>query len=341
MSKQMKFVEVFGSPYERGKAAGKVFKEILNQKIAKYQKKLEDPLLYQQVKKVEARVAQVFPDYLQEVYGRAKGAGINQDLYFLLMCAELINEGVGCTTIIYRKPDGSYLLSHNEDDIYELGNACLTKCYTEKGWFINYDYSNMPFGNAFSWNSSGIVKTINYCFPPEENLDGIPRYFLQRHLSEAVSLEAFVQRCQVPDRASGYHALALDIHSNQAVSVEVTAQDISIKEIGDFYLHTNHYLHEKICQGQVWAGQGSNSVFRLEKAWELLQNKIEENSHYLSREDLRDILEFRGDNYESSILAIEGERNFTCANLSVDTAKRGELSLTFYTTGERMRLIYG
>lgn len=340
MQEKISFIEVAGQPYERGYQAGQFFREILSKKLVKYQERLKDLSIYRQMKKIEEKVAQVFPDYHQEVLGRADGAGVDRDLYFLLMCPELINEGVGCTTIIYRKPDGAYLLSHNEDDVYEPGNACLTKCQLEKGWFVTYDYSNMPFGNAFSWNSSGIVKTINYCFPPEENLTGIPRYFLQRHITEASSLQDFIQRCQIPDRASGYHAVALDIRRNKAVSVEVTASCLSVEEIGDFYLHTNHYLHPKICQNQVWQGEGSTSGFRLEKATNLLKARLENSSPPLSLNNLKKILEYRGNGYEDSILAIQGEPNFTCANISLDTTLEEGIWLDFYSTGEQLRLAY-
>lgn len=194
------------------------------------------------------------------------------------MCAELINEGVGCTTIICKKPDGTYILSHNEDDIYEVNNACITKCNTQSGWFVTYDYSRMPFGNAFSWNSSGIIKTINYCYPITDNLEGIPRYFLQRHISEATSLEDFVERCNIDDRASGYHAIALDIHKNRAISVEVTAEDINIRNIEDSYTHTNHYIHGEITKGKVYVDKGSTSLFRLNKASKLLAETLGEKS---------------------------------------------------------------
>lgn len=340
MQEKFKFIEVSGKPYERGYQTGTVFRAVLRKNLAKYQEQLGDSNLYKQMKIIEGKVAHVFPDYHQEVCGRADGAGVERDLYFLLMCPELINEGVGCTTVVYRKPDGTYLLSHNEDDVDEPGNACLTKCHTSKGWFVTYDYFNMPFGNAFSWNSSGIVKTINYCFPHQENLTGIPRYFLQRHISEATSLEDFVQRCQISGRASGYHAIALDVRQNKAISVEVTANDFSIEEIDNYYLHTNHYLHPKICQGRVWVSPGSTSTFRLEKASSLLQGKLKNNTQPLSLAELKKILEYRGNDYEDSILAIQGEPNFTCANISLDTARKEEIYLEFYTTKEKMWITY-
>ncbi|SQB91640.1 carcinine hydrolase/isopenicillin-N N-acyltransferase family protein [Clostridium tetanomorphum] len=55
----------------------------------------------------------------------------------------------------------------------------------------------MPFGNAFSYNSHGIVKTINYCYSKDVNIEGIPRYFIQRYISEATSLDDFIRRCSI------------------------------------------------------------------------------------------------------------------------------------------------
>jgi hypothetical protein len=47
-----------------------------------------------------------------------------------------------------------------------------------------------------SWNSYGIVKTINYCHDENINLDNYPRYFAQRHLTEAKSIDDLIMRCQ-------------------------------------------------------------------------------------------------------------------------------------------------
>jgi hypothetical protein len=71
-----------------------------------------------------------------------------------------------------------------------------------------------------SWNSYGIVKTVNYCHDEDINLDNLPRYFSQRHLTEAKSIDEMISRCKEMKVASGFHINAIDINNNIAVSIE-------------------------------------------------------------------------------------------------------------------------
>ena len=48
---------------------------------------------------------------------------------------------------------------------------------------------NMPYGNGPSWNTYGLVKTINYLHDEDHEITHLPRYFAQRHISEATSLD--------------------------------------------------------------------------------------------------------------------------------------------------------
>lgn len=57
-----------------------------------------------QVKQIEQKLNNnpEFSQYLQEVWGRADGAGVDRDMYMLMMCCELVGYTSGCTTIIHR-----------------------------------------------------------------------------------------------------------------------------------------------------------------------------------------------------------------------------------------------
>ncbi|OFI01513.1 acyl-coenzyme A:6-aminopenicillanic acid acyl-transferase [Clostridium acetireducens DSM 10703] len=338
MNNNLQFIELNGSPYERGKKSGIFFKNILHKTMKNYEKYIKNESIYNQMKLVEKSVKKIFPNYLEEIYGRADGSGINKDLYFISMCAELINEGVGCTSIAYKKPNGNFILSHNEDDAYEPGASCITKCVTEKSWFAGFDYCRMAFGNAFSWNSYGIVKTINFCTPININPNGIPRYFIQRHISEACSIEDFINRCNIPNRASGFHAIALDINKNIAISVEVTDKNINIIEIDDYYIHTNHYIHKNICNGKLYTNSESTSLYRYNKTKELMNKLIKNNT--VNKHNINKILNYRGHYYQDSILAIKGEPNFTCANFTIDTETKNNLYIKSFTTNENLVIDY-
>lgn len=339
MNLKTRFLKVDKLPYENGIITGKEMSIPIKKYSEKFKHLLDDKNIMKKLDTISKKLEERFPIYLEEVYGRAKGAGIEEKLYLLLMCAEILGEGVGCTSIVYRRKNGSYIIGHNEDDEYRGNPSYITTCIKDNGhWFTTYDYFNMPFGNAFSYNSSGIIKTINYCHSEEANLEGIPRYFIQRHITEATSIEDFIKRCNIEDRASGFHAIALDSNKNIAVSVELTKDDISVKEIKDYYAHTNHYVHEKFKNRKIQ--QGSTTMFRLEKAYELLKYKIKTKGENIETEDFNDILDYRGKSYEDSILALKSEPNFTCSRIVFDSTIKDKVFLKFFNLDEIFYLNY-
>ncbi|KAJ52800.1 serine/threonine protein kinase [Clostridium tetanomorphum] len=330
MSYKIKFIEAKGTPYERGKITGIEMKKAIRDYTVKYEKFLKDKDFMKKINKVKGIVEEIFPEYLQEVYGRAEGALVNKDLYFLTLCAEILDEGVGCTSLVYKREDGTFILAHNEDDCYKPGNAAITKCTSGNQWFVTYDYSNMPFGNAFSYNSHGIVKTINYCYSKDVNIEGIPRYFIQRYISEATSLDDFIRRCSIENRGSGFHATAIDINNNLCISIEVTSKHISVKEINSLYIHTNHYIHNDINNGKVNTQEGSTSIFRLETGKKLLEEIIKIKEDKVGISDFLEILNYRGENYFNSILGLKGDPNFTCSRFAIDTKNKDKVWLEFF-----------
>jgi len=204
-------------------------------------------------------------------------------------------------------------------------------------------YVPLPFGNGFSWNSHGIIKTINYCYEPYPDCRNIPRYFLQRHISEAASIDDFIKRCGELPVASGFHSIVIDINLNRAISVEVYPDGISTKEIENYYIHTNHYIHDK-WENNIQVEKGSNSIFRIEKASAIMSDLVAtyEDMNSIPLESVKSILAYRGhDNtFENSIWQSMDDPCFTVANLSWDSTKNHELDLSFYLTKEKINLNY-
>lgn len=340
MENKMKFLHIKGTAYEKGRLSGIELRQAIQNEVENYKYLLHNKEVMDKINKVKKVVESTLPEYLQEIYGRADGALVNRDLYFSIMCPEILNEGVGCTSLVYKRKDGTFILAHNEDDSYKPLSSAITRCDSDNEWFVTYDYCNMPFGNAFSFNSHGIVKTINYCYSEDMNIEGIPRYFIQRHISEAKSIEDFIKRCNIPNRASGFHAIALDINKNQCVSIEVTASNISVEEIKDFYVHTNHYIHKDINRGIINLQQGSTSTFRLNKGKELLIHGIENKGENLNIDSFIKMLNYRGENYRDSILALKDEPNFTCTRFAIDTREKNRVWLEFFDTKEGFFIDY-
>lgn len=325
------------SPYENGQISGRYFKNVAKKDISRYGSFLKDVGILEKCSRILAKLKASFPDYYDEVRGKADGLGVTLEAYFVVMCPEILNLSQHCTTIMCKKENGSFILSHNEDGDYIEGNFCISKVLTsDNEWFVTNDMYDMPFGNGFSWNSHGILKTIDYCYEPNTIGDNLPRYFLQRHISEATSLKDLISRCSDMKPASGFHINALDINNNAAASIEVYPDSVNVELIDDCYIHSNHYVHQKY-QNNIQFSEGSNSVFRLQKATELLNSTKTRNIASVKK-----ILDYRDsqDRFENSIFQTKSDPYITCMNLTFDVDNKNEVLLDIYTADEKLRLDY-
>ena len=191
----------------------------------------------------------------------------------------------------------------------------------------------MPFGNGISWNSYGIVKTINYCHDDNVDIKNHPRYFLQRHISEARSIDDLIKRCKEMKVASGFHVNAIDINNNVAVSIEVYSDSIDVEYIDDYYVHSNHFIHKDYLLNQV-TDKGSNSIFRL--------NKCNEQLKYKTMNEIKTILSYRSkeNKFENSILQTKEDPYMTLFNFSFDTDNKNKIYLNNYINSEIIELKY-
>lgn len=339
---KLKFCALAGDAYALGYQSGYELRSALQREAKHYKKILEGNYGLKTAIQERAReVRLLLPDYHTEACGKADGAEIAQEVYWAMLCPELTEEVSHCTTIVLRRDDGSLILSHNEDDCYTEDNHCISKvCKGEKDWFVTNDTANMPFGNGFSWNSHGIVKTINYCHEEWPSIGDIPRYFMQRYISEATSLADFVGRCKAFKVASGFHAIALDKKAHEAISVEVYPNGkVSVIDIEKTYVHSNHYIHgDKGKKPEL--DEGSNSVLRLQKATEWVDTL---DTHSTSTEDLRKILEHRAkdNSFENSIWQNINDEYLTAFNFVFDTKAPDCIDLKHYLTNKVYRANYG
>lgn len=329
------FLQLKGTAYERGFASGTYFKSNVNLDIFKNTPLQNHPELKDKCSSLMNKLKQEYPVYYEETIGKADGLGIDRLDYFSLMCPELFSFGFEhCTTIIAKKDNGHFILSHNEDDRYVDGNFCMSKVYLDdQRWFVTNDMINMPFGNGISYNSDGLVKTINYTHEINVMPDYLPRYFGQRHISEASSLDDLIKRCKEMKTASGFHVTALDINTLKAVSIEVYPETISIIEIDDLYIHTNHYIHHKHLLNPA-TDAGSNSIFRLNKASELMKNTLR------TVDSIKEVLHYRSpeNRFDNSILQTHDDPYITLFNFTVDTEHKDTAILDVNITDEHLIL---
>ena len=324
------------SPYKNGLHSGEYFKENLGTKYI-------SNIIFSSIDKIKQDAAlplfkileHDYPKYYEEVVGKANGMGIEPIAYFTFLCPEISDIGLEhCTTIICKDELGRYMISHNEDDDYIEGNFCLSKVWIDdNNWFVTNDMFNMPFGNGISWNSYGIIKTINYCHDDNIEICNLPRYFTQRHISEADSIDDIICRCNNMKPASGFHINAIDTNKNIAASIEVYNDNISVVYIDDYYIHTNHFIHGSH-KDNPQTDSGSNSIFRLRKCQELLKNK--------SFNEITRILQYRSDDdtFEKSILQNKSDPYMTLFNFSYNPSDKDMILFTDYMNRKTVKLDY-
>ncbi|MCD4744825.1 MAG: C45 family peptidase, partial [Bacteroidales bacterium] len=110
--------------------------------------------------------------------------------------------------------------------------------------FLVLTYPGILIGNGPGINNYGIAQTTNYIASMQWNT-GVPRYFLNRAVLEAKSLDEAIKITTDPNRAFAYHHNLASTAEKRILSVEVTPYNFQIKEPKGIYFHTNHLILEQ------------------------------------------------------------------------------------------------
>lgn len=333
-NRKLIFREATGNIYNIGVAQGEVFRNDTQMRSREYRKALEDKDIRIKLKDIKGRLQGFCPEIIEEISGRAAGAKVDFEEMLLTYSPELMGSITGCTTIVYREKDHIYLF-HNEDDDYTPENVGVFKfTYSNGSWTMGSIPSLGALGLGFTCNSRGMIFAMNYTFPIGINLEGVSRYALIRKLIECGSIGEIERICRKTICASGFHLFIIDKKENEAYSLEVDRDKVSIIRIDDHFIHSNHYVHDKIANGRVCESPTNNSLFRYNKAVELYNNL---SNHTV--EDIKNILLYKGDNNMNSILQTSETPNITFST-SVFDSKSDSFTLDCHMTGEKFVIKY-
>ena len=294
-------IEVSGSHEEAGQAIGLHFAEAIHRFLDNYDL-LQEQLLpfyntsdgknfYQSFLKLH-RIH--FPGYMSELEGMAKGAGrpfeevflvnLRGEFHGLLQLGHKTGDtddrgNLGCTDCLVMTTDAA-LIGHNEDGSpAALGNMFVVRMAVDDGpAFRALCYPGFLPGNAFGFNETGIMHTINHVGPRQVRV-GLGRHFIARSILDARSLDDAIQRTTEPGQAAGFNYNIGSVSERRIVSVEVSPERHHIHEVEGYYLHTNHYLNLIGVDQEITA----SSSKRLARARELCQKTSPPNeSHVLA-----------------------------------------------------------
>ncbi|MCP1446498.1 MULTISPECIES: C45 family peptidase [unclassified Pseudomonas] len=268
MNKTVSYVNLHGTPFERGEQHGKALAESLRSFVDDGRSRIDsltrEPLTSDSLEKTinthKAVVEEYLPDIAREVEGLAVGAGISlQDAWMLQLRREIIGysrmtlgdcstfASVAAEPILAQTVD----LNGNLDDfisVLDIRGSAQRSLVLSYGGLLGY----------LGINDGGLAVGLNLVLGGAWQ-PGIPPYLAIRHLLDTVStVEDAVEILRTLPLSSSRSFTLCD--RNQALAVEVLGDELRILEISPV-AHTNHFLHPDFAsddQINVFARNSSN-----------------------------------------------------------------------------------
>jgi isopenicillin-N N-acyltransferase-like protein len=262
-------VDLRGSCRQAGRAYGERFAAAIARQVAAYEALFDvlgmgaDEVARRAETELLPPAARVFPGYVDELRGRAEGAGVAFRDLFPLNCIEEVWSWVGpeklreleelakgsgpgdhCTTFALRR-DGRVLFGHNEDwSAMDLGTTMpLHEVTAADGTrFLSLQLVGViPWGGL---NSHGLTITAN-TLPTTDARAGVPNAFVLRRLLECRSLEQVWEHVRLAERALGGYVLAGDTRG-RVWAMETSAGEACRHEIDAWTAETNHFTETSL-----------------------------------------------------------------------------------------------
>ena len=251
---QNAFLPIFrvsGTNYDIGFEVGSKFKDQIQQAFSKSalynHLKEQDKINPKWFNNLHEIAEKHYPQYLAEISGIADGADLAyRDVAIINFRGSFKAERVGCSTVIFKNQE-YIIVAHNEDHEAILGElAYLLIVKLSNGTsFIAYTYPGCLPGFSFSFNSHGLIQSANAMPDPVAKI-GIPRHLLDRYMVEAPTIDDALQRAQINPRSGGFSYNIASMYEKRVVNIETTSEEADITEINDRYVHTNHYISNKL-----------------------------------------------------------------------------------------------
>lgn len=319
MNNKIRIAEIYGNnDYEIGYEIGKIFKDYLQKNIIEYEKKLNNKEILLKVEKAQKITYETYPNYVEEIYGRADGAEVDRKALFFMMSPELYEGTDGCTTVIAKLSSNRVLFAHNEDYITDMDKIALIKINIRNKWIVGYAVATRLLGHAFAYNSDGLVVSNNYIYGASINLNNPSRYFVIRDIIASKNIHEAIKKSQNADIASAISLNILDIKTNETLNIEKDNCDTNITQIYTRYARANHLLTKEINEKNI----PKSSIFRCYKSKELL-DKLEIKNTCM--DDLVKILQYHTNEFDKCIYKDRSffsdvkDRSKTCATFTFDS----------------------
>ncbi|MDX8470098.1 C45 family peptidase [Mesorhizobium sp. VK23B] len=244
--RRLSFIDVAGSPHEVGAALGRFGKAALNDhfRTSAAWRELTARRADPRIGVMATMVREHFPRYWAELHGLAEGLELPFEDVFLWNCRGDIWAMApdGCTTV--QLPGSPHVIGHNEDGDPDFAGHCALAHVASDGGnpFTAFVYPGSMPGHTFAATSKGLVQTVNNIRPLAGGA-GTPRMVLARAILDAPSLDSALTLLKSVPRAGAFHLTLAQAGDERLLSVEFTAQALSIDRVEAARVHSNHLIH--------------------------------------------------------------------------------------------------
>jgi predicted choloylglycine hydrolase len=194
-----------------------------------------------------------FPQYLEELKGQAQGAevpfmdlmvlNLNPEFSALMRNPERI---LNCSTVMARGAD-RVMLAHNEDGADAYRDICyILKIKAPSNvTFLCMSYPGIIQGMAPGFNDQGIAHTCNFIGAKEVRI-GVPRYFIDRAMLEARSLDEAIKTASHKRRSYSQNHNLVSYKDKRALMIETAPSKYQVKDISGIAVHANHFVMDEM-----------------------------------------------------------------------------------------------
>lgn len=316
-------VEIKGNTnYEISFQFGKLLKWGYKQGEKDLVKKLKDPRIGDYISKLLKKLEKEYPYILEDLRGRADGAGIDVKVMLLNYCYEVQRKtSEHCSSIIVHTKN-NIILAHNEDGPYNQKRTLLVK--VALGDKIYY-----TIADSRCLTSSTIYVCKNFIFSMNSidfvdyNLSYLPTYLALRVLTECEALDEVFDKLKSIPIAGSEGLNICDRKTGDMYYVEKILNKCEIRKIDGVFLHTNHIVFDNMMKFKPKRFNKTNNTFqRMMIMQELLQNRKD-----LNEQQVLEILQYYGTCDYNSILSKQNS-GYNCLtfgtyvfNFKEDTSK--------------------
>ena len=297
-------INVSGSYRDAGRAYGETYASDIERQIAAYEPVFDllgmgsEAAARRTQEDVLPATEHAFPDYVDELRGRAEGAGVAFRHLFSLSCLEEVWSWVGpekmreleelaashspsghCTTFALCR-GGRTLIGHNEDwSAVDLDTTMLMHDVTVPS---GTRFLALQFVGLLPWtglNSHGLAITSN-TLPPTDGTAGVANAIVLRRLMECRNLEEVWDCVRTPTRGLGAYVLAADAQG-RAWAMETSARRAACRPVEVWTAETNHFMDETMVPLRSQP-VSEDSLGRLHRAKELIVAGMENDEDIFS-----------------------------------------------------------